>query len=198
MAEPQSRCGSAARPIGRCRVDRGHEAFSLRSVETMIRHASPSGAITTVPLRVHGATARSCLIAPPSPSLPLARGLLCADARAVNLTSIASATDENLNAAASAQKKPAGCAIDGTGFALPFAAIFARILTAIHTPYHPHLSRDVPTRIADHSRFDGRSLMKTFAAALIAAVILYAVDSRYNDGRYTQVLQQAVTSLMHG
>jgi hypothetical protein len=44
----------------------------------------------------------------------------------------------------------------------------------------------------------GRSLMKTFGAALIAAAILYAVDSHYNDGRYTQVLQQAVTSLLPG
>jgi hypothetical protein len=88
----------------------------------MIRHASPSDAITTVPLRVHGATARSCLIAPPSLSLPLAPGFLCADTRAVSLTSIASATDENLSAATSAQKKPAGCAIEGrcgTGFAFP-------------------------------------------------------------------------------
>jgi rhamnogalacturonyl hydrolase YesR len=40
--------------------------------------------------------------------------------------------------------------------------------------------------------------MKAFGAALIAAAILYVVDSRYNDGRYTQVLQQAVTSLLPG
>jgi rhamnogalacturonyl hydrolase YesR len=40
--------------------------------------------------------------------------------------------------------------------------------------------------------------MKAVGAALIAAAILYVVDSRYNDGRYTQVLQQAVTSLLPG
>jgi rhamnogalacturonyl hydrolase YesR len=40
--------------------------------------------------------------------------------------------------------------------------------------------------------------MKAFCAALIAAAILYVVDLRYNDGRYTQVLQQAVTSLLPG
>jgi hypothetical protein len=44
----------------------------------------------------------------------------------------------------------------------------------------------------------GRPLMKTLAAALIAAAILIVVDDHYNDGRYTQVLQQAVTSLLPG
>jgi len=38
--------------------------------------------------------------------------------------------------------------------------------------------------------------MKALTAALIALAILYVVDSEYNDGRYTQVLQQAVTSLL--
>ena len=38
--------------------------------------------------------------------------------------------------------------------------------------------------------------MKAIAAALIAAVILYAVDTQYNDGRYTQVLAQAMTSVI--
>jgi hypothetical protein len=42
----------------------------------------------------------------------------------------------------------------------------------------------------------GRHLMKAIAAALIAAVILYAVDTQYNDGRYTQVLAQAMTSVI--
>jgi hypothetical protein len=40
--------------------------------------------------------------------------------------------------------------------------------------------------------------MKAFIAALIAGAILYAVDSEYNDGRYTKVVKQAVTSLLRG
>jgi hypothetical protein len=40
--------------------------------------------------------------------------------------------------------------------------------------------------------------MKALVVALIAVAVLYAVDSQYNDGRYTQVLQQAVTSLLPG
>jgi hypothetical protein len=32
--------------------------------------------------------------------------------------------------------------------------------------------------------------------AIVAAVVLYAVDSQYNDGRYTQVLAQAMTSVI--
>jgi hypothetical protein len=38
--------------------------------------------------------------------------------------------------------------------------------------------------------------MKAIAAALIAAAVLYVVDSQYNDGRYTQVVEQAVTSVI--
>ena len=38
--------------------------------------------------------------------------------------------------------------------------------------------------------------MKALAAALIAAAILYVVDSKYNDGRYTQVIQLAITSVI--
>ncbi|HWZ37926.1 MAG TPA: hypothetical protein VNY08_06460 [Bradyrhizobium sp.] len=38
--------------------------------------------------------------------------------------------------------------------------------------------------------------MKAIAAALIAAAVLYVVDSQYNDGRYTQVLEQAATSVI--
>ena len=38
--------------------------------------------------------------------------------------------------------------------------------------------------------------MKAFTAALIAAGILYVVDYQYNDGRYTGVVEQAVTSLV--
>lgn len=38
--------------------------------------------------------------------------------------------------------------------------------------------------------------MKALTAALIAGAILYGLDSRYNDGRYTQVVQQAMTSML--
>ena len=38
--------------------------------------------------------------------------------------------------------------------------------------------------------------MKVFAAALVAVAVLYVVDSEYNDGRYTQIVQRAVTSLV--
>jgi hypothetical protein len=37
--------------------------------------------------------------------------------------------------------------------------------------------------------------MKAFAAALIAAAILYVLDSQYNDGRYAQVMGQAINSM---
>jgi hypothetical protein len=38
--------------------------------------------------------------------------------------------------------------------------------------------------------------MKAFAAAIVTAGILYAADTEYNDGRYTQVIKQAVTSMV--
>jgi hypothetical protein len=38
--------------------------------------------------------------------------------------------------------------------------------------------------------------MKAFVAALIAAGILYFVDSEYNDGRYTALLQRAITTVI--
>ncbi|MGA2999701.1 hypothetical protein [Bradyrhizobium sp.] len=38
--------------------------------------------------------------------------------------------------------------------------------------------------------------MKAFAAAIIAAAILYAVDTEYNDARYTQVVANAVSSVI--
>ena len=47
-------------------------------------------------------------------------------------------------------------------------------------------------------RFDREAFMKALVAALIAAAILYLADNQYNDGRYAQVLQQAVTSLLPG
>jgi hypothetical protein len=56
--------------------------------ETMIRHALPSGTVTAVPVRVHDATTRSCLITSASFSLPDAAGFSCAGSDAVDLTSI--------------------------------------------------------------------------------------------------------------
>jgi hypothetical protein len=41
----------------------------------------------------------------------------------------------------------------------------------------------------------GAPLMKAFVAALIAAGILFAVDKDYNDGRYTEVIQRAISSV---
>jgi hypothetical protein len=40
--------------------------------------------------------------------------------------------------------------------------------------------------------------MKAFGAAVIAAGILYFVDSEYNAGRYTAVIHQAVMSVLPG
>jgi hypothetical protein len=40
--------------------------------------------------------------------------------------------------------------------------------------------------------------MKAVAAALIALGILYILDAEYNEGRYTTVLQRAVTSVVIG
>jgi hypothetical protein len=37
--------------------------------------------------------------------------------------------------------------------------------------------------------------MKALVAALIAVGILYFVDKDYNDGRYTDVIQRAITSV---
>ena len=75
--------------------------------ETMIRHALPSGAIAAISLSVHGATARSCLIASPRLPLPVAAGVSSAGSDAVDLASIAPPADKNLTAAASTQKHPA-------------------------------------------------------------------------------------------
>lgn len=36
--------------------------------------------------------------------------------------------------------------------------------------------------------------MKAFVAALIAAGALYAADSYFDDGRYTEVIKRAITS----
>ena len=40
--------------------------------------------------------------------------------------------------------------------------------------------------------------MKAFVAAVIAVGILYLVDTEYNEGRYTAVIKQAITSVVHG
>jgi hypothetical protein len=38
--------------------------------------------------------------------------------------------------------------------------------------------------------------VKAFTAALIATAILYVADTQYNDGKYTQVIEQAMASLV--
>jgi hypothetical protein len=38
--------------------------------------------------------------------------------------------------------------------------------------------------------------MKAFAAVLVAVAVLYAIDSEYNDGRYTQVVAAAVSRVI--
>jgi hypothetical protein len=38
--------------------------------------------------------------------------------------------------------------------------------------------------------------MKAFAAALIAAGFLYVADLGFNDGRYAEVIQRAITSVL--
>src|SRR6201985_4024453 len=73
----------------------------------MIRHALPSGTVTATSGRVHGATTRSCLIAPPSFPLVLAAGILRAGSEAVDLAAIAVPTDKHLRAAATTQKQSA-------------------------------------------------------------------------------------------
>jgi hypothetical protein len=61
----------------------------------------------------------------------------------------------------------------------------------------PHLHRDLSARRWDWPVIRTEAtLMKAFAAALFAAVILYAVDTEYNDGRYTQIVAQAVRGLV--
>ena len=38
--------------------------------------------------------------------------------------------------------------------------------------------------------------MKALGAALIAVIVLYAADTEYNDGRYTQIIVQAASSII--
>jgi hypothetical protein len=38
--------------------------------------------------------------------------------------------------------------------------------------------------------------MKAFAAVLVAVTVLYAIDSEYNDARYTQVVASAVSRVI--
>src|ERR1700687_3224563 len=73
----------------------------------MIRHALPSCTVTATSGSVHGATTRSCLIAPPRFPLVLAAGILRAGSGAVDLAAIAVPTDKNLRAAATTQKQSA-------------------------------------------------------------------------------------------
>ena len=40
--------------------------------------------------------------------------------------------------------------------------------------------------------------MKAFAAALIAAGLLYVIDNEYNQGRYVAVVLRAVTTVLRG
>jgi hypothetical protein len=74
---------------------------------TMIRHALPSCTVTATSGSVHGATTRSCLIAPPSFPLVLAASILRAGSEAVDLAAIAVPTDKHLRAAATTQKQSA-------------------------------------------------------------------------------------------
>ena len=74
---------------------------------TLIRHAPTSGAVTAISGGVHGATTRSCLIASPSLPLAVAASVLRAGSGAVDLASVAPATDKDLRAAASTQKHSA-------------------------------------------------------------------------------------------
>jgi hypothetical protein len=54
---------------------------------------------------------------------------------------------------------------------------------------------DALTKIANTDSSE-RAKMKAFIAALIAVAILYAVDVQYNDGRYSEVVELAATSLI--
>ena len=131
--------------------------------ETMIRHASPARTITATSGGVHSAPTWSYLIAPPSFPLFVAAGLLRASSDAVDITSITSATDKNLRAAASTQKHPSRSFIDTCGSASPALRITAlciyqfwqysalRPLTYLFTtrwpPPGPN-SKDPPYRLA--------------------------------------------------
>jgi len=74
---------------------------------TMIRHALHSCTVTATSGSVHGATTRSCLIAPPSFPLVLAADILRAGSEAVDLAAIAVPADKNLRAAATTHKQSA-------------------------------------------------------------------------------------------
>ena len=40
--------------------------------------------------------------------------------------------------------------------------------------------------------------MKAFVAALIAAGILYAVDTEFNNGRYATIIERAIVGVLRG
>ena len=86
---------------------------------TMIHHASLSGAVAAISVGVHDASTGSCLITSASFPLLVAAGFLGAGSDAVGLPAIAPPTDNNLQAAASAQKHPARNVIDACGSARP-------------------------------------------------------------------------------
>src|ERR1700720_487768 len=109
MTQPLQWRRSAARPIAQGLADlQFRKRTRLLFVGgTMIRHALHSCTVTATSGSVHGATTRSCLIAPPSFPLVLAAGILRAGSEAVDLAAIAIPTDKNLRAAATTQKQSA-------------------------------------------------------------------------------------------
>jgi hypothetical protein len=100
---------------------------------TMIRHASLSGPVTAISVGMHGATTGSCLMTSASFPLLVAAGFLGAGSEAVDLPVIAPPTDNNLQAAASAQKHPARNFIDACGSARP-----ARQIPPLGVAHFPH------------------------------------------------------------
>lgn len=113
---------------------------------TLIRHASPSCAVTAISIGVHSAATRSCLVASPCFPLPIAARLLCAGSEAVALASIAPRADKNLRIAASTQKHSARRFIDTRGSACPtrrIPALCARQFQLV-SPQHWHFLRLAP------------------------------------------------------
>src|ERR1700751_6478722 len=90
---------------------------------TLIRHATQSGAVTTVSFGVHGAATGCCLM--PSASFPLAftPGVLSAAWHAVNLASVTPPTDKSVGTATGTQKHSEGLLINTCGHACPTIAI---------------------------------------------------------------------------
>src|SRR3982751_2566934 len=72
---------------------------------TLIGHAAASGAISAAPLGMHLPPTFACLVAAPGLPLPAMPHLRGTRATAVDLTAVASATDNNLLATIEAKKK---------------------------------------------------------------------------------------------